>query len=169
MKLVFLDNENMLLFLNQFYQKKLDFSSVDSLEEQLKDLLFYLKQIYHLKISGYYSIYVTKDENYGMILKIHREELDEFDYFHDEIEICLHINKEGSILYQVEDPTLLNQEFLSHTKLYYYENCFYFELQERLKEIEMGQFLEFTQPTFIEAKEITKYGKEIFLSHKNAW
>lgn len=163
LKLVFLDNENMLLFLNQFYQKKLDFSSVDSLEEQLKDLLFYLKQIYHLKIGGYYSIYVTKDEMYGMILKIHREEMDEFDYFHDEIEICLHINKDGSILYQVDDPMSVNKTILSRSKLYYYEQSFYLELKEKLGKTEMGQFLEFTQPTVMESKEIIKYGKEIFM------
>lgn len=163
MKLVFLDSENMLLFLNQVGSNSLDFSSVDTLEDQLRNLLMKLKQIYHLKISGYYSIYVSKDALYGMILKIHREDLDEFDYFHDEIEICLHIEKNTNILYKIEDPFDICIEFLKEMKLYFYENSFYLDITGEITQDKLGQLLEFVEPIACGTKEILKYGKTIEL------
>lgn len=159
MKLVFLDKENMLLFLNAVQTHQLSFEQRDKLEPQLKSLLLKLKHIYHLSFYGYYTIYVYQDPLYGNILKIHRENLDDFDYLQDEIELCLHIEKNSKILYRIEDPCDVRKKWHKKTKLYYYDHQFYFYMIENMSQLELGQFLEFTEPCFQNTCEILTYGK----------
>ena len=152
----------MLLFLNRVQSHQLSFEQREKLEPQLKSLLLKLKQIYHISFFGYYTIHVYQDKLYGTILKIHREDLDDFDCFHDEIELCLHIEQESEILYQVNDPLYLSKrKWRKKTKLYYYDHQFYFRIIEDISQQELGQFLEFTEPCFQQSHEVLTYGKEL--------
>ena len=159
MKLVFLDKENMLLFLNRVQTHQLSFEQREKLEPQLKALLLKLKQIYHMSFCGYYTIHVYQDMLYGTILKIHREDLDDFDYFQDEIELCLHVEKNSKILYQIKDPCDVRKKWRKKTKLYYYNHQFYFDMTETISQQELGRFLEYTEPCFQNTQEILLYGK----------
>lgn len=159
LKLVLLDKENMLLFLNSVQPHQLSFEQKEKLESQLKSLLLKLKHIYHLSFCGYYTIYVYQDSLYGNILKIHHEDLDDFGYLQDEIELCFHIEKNSKILYRIEDPCDVRKKWHKKTKLYYYDHQFYFYMIENMSQLELGQFLEFTEPCFQNTEEILNYGK----------
>lgn len=161
MKLVFLDKENMLLFLNMIQKHQLNFEKKEILEKQLKEILTKLKQIFHTTFYGYYTSYVYQDHVYGTILKIHREDLDDFDYFRDEIELCLQIEKSSKILYQIEDPMMIYKGWHRKTKLYYYQQKFYLEIVKIMNQQELGKFLEFVIPVFQNTKEIITCGREL--------
>ena len=98
---------------------------------------------------------------YGTILKIHREDLDDFDYFRDEIELCLQIEKSSKILYQIEDPMMIYKGWHRKTKLYYYQQKFYLEIVKIMNQQELGKFLEFVIPVFQNTKEIITCGREL--------
>ena len=149
----------MLLFLNRVQTHQLSFEQREKLEPQLKALLLKLKQIYHMSFCGYYTIHVYQDMLYGTILKIHREDLDGFDYFQDEIELCLRVEKNGKILYRIEDPCDVRKKWDKKTKLYYYDHQFYFYMIENMSQLELRHILEFTEPCFQNTEEIFNYGK----------
>jgi len=159
LKLVFLDKENMFLFLNQVKSSPLNFEEKETLEQQVKQIFLQLKEIYHISFCGYYTIYAYQDALYGCVLKIHHEDIDEFELC-DEIEICFHVEKNFKMLYQVEDPMLL-RKFRSDIRLYYYQKTFYLELIKEMTQSQLGELLEYVVPHFQNTKEILKYGKRI--------
>ena len=135
MKVVMKDNL-LVLYLNRFYIKSLDFNSKENLQNYIKKLLLKLQNNYDLKFDGYYDITLYVDKNYGVIIEIEKEELEYFEYFKNGIEINTKLI-EDSFLYETND-IIKDNNFLT----YVFKDHIYFKIKNRIEDIKMGQILE---------------------------
>lgn len=153
MKIITMDLDSIVLYLSD-----MDFSleeNIDELESKFRDIFLKLKNLYNMDIEGYYKIDIYKDNYYGMIVEIKREELDYFDYFDNQIEMRISIHEEHSILYEFDDFFSLNYSLLSKMRFYIYHDKIYGEVKEEISKIE-GAYLQ-EQCTSIIYGSFTKY------------
>ena len=99
---VILNDDKIVLYLNKFMIEGLDFKNINGLEKYFRDLFIKLREIYNIKLNGFYYVYVYVDEFYGVVLELEHENIEFFDY--DENDIDMHIVLEKtSFLYELED------------------------------------------------------------------
>ena len=147
MKLV-VDN-NITIYLGKFHFKAININDTNNIEKQVKKILNTLKKTYNLELNGYYETVLYLDENYGLIIKMKKDDLDYLDYFVTALEINIKVKK-TSFLYKVEDILNLNKNILKKFIIYKYKKNIYLSAKEKLTTADMGIILENSKVIFDE-------------------
>ena len=71
----------------------IEFSDEFSIEKFLRTLFIKLKEYYNIKCEGYYDINVYIDDVYGVVLCLKKEEFEYYDYFSNQVEMRIIINR----------------------------------------------------------------------------
>jgi len=133
----------------------LDFKNKKDLEEYFKVLFKKLKEIYNIKISGYYNINVYIDNIYGIIIELEKEQLDYYDYFNNQVDMHI-LTEDTKFLYLIEDYfPFIN---LKNIEIYKYKNKIYILPLENTNLI---YILENSKLVYKETLDILKYGKKV--------
>lgn len=151
---VVMEDDLIILYLNKFLFKSIDFSDKEVLQKYIKGLLLKLQDNYSLEFKGYYDITLYVDRNYGVIIEICREELEYLDYFGEGIEINTRII-EDSFLYEVNDIDF------SSCMVYILGSNVYIRPKDSISNVSMGKIMEKTSRIIYGArrKEIVKRAK----------
>ena len=102
MKIVY--GNDIIIYISKQYVEKNNLNE----GKNIKKFINILKNKYNLELYGYYEIKIYIDENYGIIMKLIKNELEYLDYLNNELEININII-EDSFLYQIEDLWLLKK------------------------------------------------------------
>lgn len=141
MKIMINDDVNMIIFLNKKYLGKIDFNNREKLENYFQKLLKTLKDYYNINLQGYYDIDVYLDSIYGVVLELHKENIEYFGYFDDEIEMQL-IFHNTHFLYEIEEPFWIDHHVKSHISIYRYQNKLYLKINDDLSYVLLGKIIE---------------------------
>lgn len=161
MKIHFFNEQDIAIYLNSFFADQIDLEDSSNLESYFKDLFLRLHQYYHIELSGYYNIIIYHDKFYGLIIKLHKEDLDYYHYCDTEIDMRILIDRNHPFLYEVKDIFNLDKHILKLGNLYRYQNHFYFHLTKKPLFIELGKLLEKTDIVYKDTEQIIRYGKRI--------
>ena len=151
MKVIRNDDFNIEVFLG-----KCDFN-VDSkteIEEYLKKVFNRLKTYYDIEIKGFYDVYAYKDNRYGVILDIYKEDT-LFEPMFNSIDMKITLQEEN-FLYKMED-----YDFQNLGNIYYYKNCYYLDLTKELSSKEFLHLIEVVEVVYKDVEQIKKYGKKL--------
>ena len=85
MKVKAINEDEIIVFLNKKYFYDLDLENDEKVEEYFRDIFKSLVNNYDIALKGSYTIYFYSDKNYGIILKIIRE--DEIYYYDNQIDM----------------------------------------------------------------------------------
>ncbi len=154
MKIIINDDINMIIFLNKEYLK-IDFNNIDELEDYFKDLFLTLKNIYNIKLNGFYYIEVFVDKNYGVILELEKEELEYIDYYDNQVDMRVTVN-DSEFMYLINDYDLNDI-----MEIYSFQNNLYGKLKKQINSIKMGEILEKGKIIYKDYDKILKYGKRL--------
>ncbi len=155
MKLI-IDN-NIVIFLGNFYLKNYDLKDYNNIEKNLLKLL----NKYSVDINGYYNVFIYHDKNYGLIIDMQKEDLEYLDYFNNQVELNIEII-EDSFLYEIEDILNINKDILINFTIYKKNYHFYLETKEKINPIKLGILLENSKIIYgKKAKKIKKDSKII--------
>ena len=114
-------DDNIIVFLNKYITKDLDYNDSKVLEVELKNIFDKLNLYHGIKIKGYYDVHIYIDNNYGVIIELIKDDIDYVDY--DEvIDMKISINN-IKLLYKIEDIFKFNKL----GKIYLYKNELYLE------------------------------------------
>ena len=164
MKVEFLSENNLAIFLNTLYLKQFS-KDDDEIESYLKHLFKLLKRSYGIDLNGYYQISVFIEKYYGTILLIEKEDLEYYDYFDNQIDMCIQIKEDQTILYQIDDFFSLPSEIQKCARLFLYKEKQYIGLNQIISDALMGLLLEHSQIEFQQTDTILTYGEPIVFSH----
>ena len=96
MNIKFIDDLTFNVYVKKEKLKKINIKNKSELEKYIKEIIEVLKNIYNIKVEGFYDVNVYIDKHYGIILNFNKEKLEYYDYFNG-IEINV-IIKEVSFL-----------------------------------------------------------------------
>ena len=157
---VIMNDDEIIVFLNKRYFVDLDFENEHSLEEQFKKIFQTLTKDYNVENSGYYNIDIYKDNNYGLILKIIKEESEYYNYFTNQIDMNINIHKDD-FLYEI-DYISLDKKILKYVKTFKYKNKIYLKIIKDIDDITLGYIVEMSDILYgNKSLEILKIGKEV--------
>ena len=160
MKIVNQDENCMTIFLNKHYIRDLNFDIKNDLESYFKNLFLKLKRYYDINISGYYNIEVYIDDNYGLIMKLNKEEIEYYDYFDNQIDMRISI-KNNKFLYSIMDPFIMNDILHHSIDVYLYKDRYYIDLMDSVDEKIMMKVIEFSDILFDDEVDIVRNSKLI--------
>lgn len=165
MKVNIIDDNNIIVFLNTFKTKNIDFNNKEDIEKHFRDIFLKLKHIYGLDIKGYYNINIYIDKFYGAILEIENEALEYFDYFDDKIDMRVSIVSNTKFLYKIKDLFLLDKKLLRRVNIYSFKNKYYLLLKKDISNYEMGKLLEVSELVYGDVVEdILKLATQLTLT-----
>ena len=156
MKIIINDDINMIIFLNKEYLT-INIDDSDNLENCFKELFLILKDIYDIKINGYYSIDVYVDSYYGAVLELVKEELEYIDYYDNQVDMRITIH-DSNFVYKFEDYFLARKLNLN---LYLYKNEVYGKINGLENNAQMGRIIENSEVLYKDTDKILKYGNRI--------
>lgn len=157
---VIMNDDEIIVFLNKRYFADLDFENEQSLEKQFKKIFQTLTKDYNVENSGYYNIDIYKDNNYGLILKIIKEESEYYNYFTNQIDMNINIHKDD-FLYEI-DYISLDKKILNYVKTFKYKNKIYLKIIKDIDDITLGYIVEMSEILYgNKSLEILKIGKEV--------
>lgn len=157
------NDEDTTIYINNYCLKKFNFLDLSSLEEYMNDLFHTLKTNYDLKISGYYDIDVYIDHNYGVIITMHHEKIEYYEYLTDQVDTQVTIHNNKNFLYKIADffgikNYLANKNYA----LYKYNNELYLKLNDELDDIIIGNLLEYSTEICYDIDKILKTNNLLF-------
>ena len=135
---VAMENDLIILYLNKYYIKNIDFSNKEILQKYIKNLFIKLQKKYDLVFNGYYNLNLYVDKNYGVIIEIKQEELEYLDYFGPSLEVNTNVF-EDSFLYEINDIDDFDKNFFM---TYILKDHIYIKIKEEMPNIKMGMLLE---------------------------
>ena len=139
MKLII--DDNIVIFLGKTYLQNIDITDRSIIEKRLLKIINQIKNKFNIELNGYYNVYIYKDNNYGFIIKMSKEELEYLEYFNNQIELNIEVI-EDDFIYKVEDIFNLNKNLLKKFIVYKNNDLFYLKAKENLTNIELGIILE---------------------------
>ncbi len=151
MKIIF-DNGHLTIFLNNLYLKDINLNKKEVIEKFLNELTNKLKFYYDITLKGFINVWLYLDKNYGLVIKIEKEELEYFDYS-EALDMNIKV-KEVSFLYELKE--VLNKTFLNKFIIYKYRDNFYLKPKQKLSDIDMGILLENTKIIYKNVDRILK-------------
>ena len=164
MKVNIIDDNNIIVFLNKFNIKNIDFKNKENIEKDFRNIFLKLKHVYGLNIKGYYNINIYMDEYYGAILEIENEDIEYFDYFETQIDMRVNVVSDNNFLYKIKDIFMINQEILKKMDVYIFKDEYYGKLKKCVNEYEMGIILESVDLVYGDiTSDILKIGNQINL------
>ncbi|MBR3199527.1 MAG: hypothetical protein IKG27_05905 [Bacilli bacterium] len=128
-----LKGEDIMIYINKEYLKK-DFTE-NKIEELIKEII----KNYNINLKGYYNVKIYKDEKYGIIINISKEELEYLDYFNNEVNLNIEMCKD-SFLYKIYDLYSI-KNILKKLRIRKYNDSFYIEPKD-ITNVEFGIILE---------------------------
>lgn len=134
-------DENIVIFLDKIYLHTLDLTNQNLIEKKLIKLINKIQNKYNIDLNGYYNVFIYKDNNYGLIIDMQKEELEYLDYFNNQIELNIEVI-EDSFLYQIEDIFWLNKSILNKCIIYKNGDTIYLKAKDNLNNFELGIILE---------------------------
>ena len=149
---IILDNNHLTIFLNNLYLKDKNLNDKNEVEDFLGQLIKKIKFYYDLTLEGFINVWLYLDNNYGVVIKIEKEDLEYFDYFNGGIDMNIKVI-ETNFLYKMEE--LFPKDFLNKFIIYKYHDKFYLKPKEKLNIKEMSVLLENTKIIYRNSLEIT--------------
>ncbi len=116
---------------------KTEINNKDLLEQRFKNIFLKIKELYKIELTGLYKIKLYID-NYAAVLEITEEEADFYEYYNDEIEMCIIINENSNILFE------LNDTVIDYMDYYLYMGKIYGKINKKISNFEKGLLLEST-------------------------
>lgn len=142
MKVNIVDDNNIIVFLNKFNIKNIDFKNRENIETNFRKIFLKLKNIYNLNIKGYYNITIYIDDDYGAALEIEHEDIDYYDYFDSQVDMRVNVINDNKFLYKIKDIFNLDEKILNKIDIYLFKNKYYIKLKKGVTNIELGKILE---------------------------
>ena len=139
MKLII--DENIVIFLDKLYLNNIDLKDYNLIEKKLIKLINKIQNKYLINLKGYYNDYIYKDENYGIIIYMQKEELEYIDYFNEQLEFNIEVI-EDSFLYKIDDILRLEKPLLNKFIIYKNKDNLHLKPKEKISNIELGIILE---------------------------
>lgn len=158
MKIVNLDENCMIIFLNKLYLRELNFDVREDLEEYFKELFLKLKSYYAINISGYYNINVYIDNDYGLVINLNKEDIEYYDYFDNQIDMRISL-KDSKFLYCIDDPLAL--PIFNKSEIYFYHGKCYLDFIGDIDNTTMMYLLEFSDIVFDEQTELIRHSQKL--------
>lgn len=156
MKIKLLSENSFLVFVTN---KIPNIKNDQELSDYLKNIFKIIKEKTKFDIYGYYEVLIYKDINYGLIIKLDKEELEYFNCYNKQIEMKIAIAEESNILYCIDDLEILKK--IPKFRIYLYKGKLYLELVSKIKYILLGELLEYSEVIFENVKEIKNNGEKI--------
>lgn len=147
MKVNIIDDDNIIVFLNKFNTKNIDFDNKENIEKNFRKIFLKLKYIYNLNIRGYYNINIYKDRIYGAILEIEHEDIEYFDYFDSKVDMKVNIISNNT-LYQIKDIFSLTNKIIDNSTIYLFQNQYYVFLKKELPIYDFSLLIELSNITY---------------------
>jgi len=164
MKVNIIDDDNIIVFLNKFNIKNIDFKNRDNIEQNFRNIFLKLKHVYGLDIKGYYNINIYMDEYYGATLEIEHEDIEYFDYFDNKVDMRVNVISDCNFLYKTKDIFMISKEILKKIDLHSFKDEYYIRLKKELTDYEMGIILENGELVYGDiTSDILKIGNKIIL------
>ncbi len=156
-------DEEIIIYLNNHYIDKVNFLDVDSIEDYMNDLMENLKKNYDLKINGYYNIDVYRNDIYGIIISMKKEDIEYYEYFNDQVDMQITIHNNVEFLYKINDFFFI-KNYLSNNdfSLYKYNNELYIKLNKKVDYINLGNILEYCTEICYDIDKIIKANNLLF-------
>lgn len=148
-----ISNDNIVVFLNKYITRNINYKDSKVMESELKDIFDKLEKYYNIKIKGYYDVCIYIDNNYGAILELTKDDMDYLEYDDTLIDMRIVI-KNTNILYKIDDFMKFNIPY----KVYFYKDNFYLELLGNIDDITEGKILENSEIIYKDIDIIKKYG-----------
>ncbi|MDD3392368.1 MAG: hypothetical protein PHE54_02405 [Bacilli bacterium] len=162
---IILDNDNIEIFLNKYMDLFKDLDDKDNIEEYFRTLFVKLKKYYNIKMLGFYNITIYNNSNYGMVIKIENDNFDYCDYFGNQIDMKISIEKDSVFLYKIGDILCLEDNILSKVNIYNFRGNLYASIKETLTLKEMAYLIENSDIIYgEEAFEILENSKKMNIS-----
>lgn len=158
MKIVNLDENCMIIFLNKLYLRELNFDVREDLEEYFKELFLKLKKYYAINISGYYNINVYIDKDYGLVINLNKEDIEYYDYFDNQIDMRISL-KDSKFLYRIDDPLAL--PIFNKIEIYFYHGKCYLDFIGDIDNTTMMYLLEFSDIVFDEQTDLIRHSQKL--------
>lgn len=147
------------IYINLYYENKIDFKNKDELENYFRKLFVKLKKYYDIELTGYYNIHVYYNEFFGAILTIEKEELEYYDYFDDKLDMRISVENNQEFLYQLDD---VRNDLKTKFPIYQYMDHLYLKVGTKLSSTEMGELLEYSTIIYDdETENVLTFGKII--------
>lgn len=156
MRISIIDNDILIYINNNLIN--IDFEDLDTTKEYFKELFLKIKD--KVEINGFYFVNVYKDDLYGIVIELTKEEMDYLDYYTDEVDMHITLN-ENTFLYEIED-IFLNKEIIKNSKIIYYNKKIYLKLKNDIDENIKGYLYEFSNLVYKDTNNILNYGKELY-------
>lgn len=156
MRISIIDNDILIYINNNLIN--IDFEDLDTTKEYFKELFLKIKD--KVEINGFYFVNVYKDDLYGIVIELRKEEMDYLDYYTDEVDMHITLN-ENTFLYEIED-IFLNKEIIKNSKIIYYNKKIYLKLKNNIDENIKGYLYEFSNLVYKDTNNILNYGKELY-------
>ena len=154
MKIDIIDDNELIIYLyNSIY--RVDYKDEKKLEEMLRNLFVKLRKYYDIKIEGYYDVFVYIDYIYGMVLDLRRQGLEYYDFFDNQVDMKIMINK-NRFLYLVDDYDI----DLNKYRVYKLMNNIYLLPKRVLSNYELGRLVENSKIIY-DSEEIINKGIKI--------
>lgn len=134
-------DENIVIFLDKIYLHTIDLTNQNLIEKKLIKLINKIQNKYKIDLNGYYNVFIYKDNNYGLIIDMQKEELEYLDYFNNQIELNIEVI-EDSFLYKIEDIFCLNKYILNKCIIYKNKDNIYLKVKDTLNNFELAIILE---------------------------
>ena len=110
MKIKLLSENSFLVFV---IDKIPNIKNDQELSDYLKSVFEIIKEKNQFDIYGYYDVLIYKDINYGLIIKLDKEELEYFNCYNKQIEMKIVIAEEPNILYCIDNLKILKYKIYS--------------------------------------------------------
>lgn len=136
LKIDIIDDNEFVIYLFRNIDK-IDFKNEKEIEEMLKKIFIKLKKYYDIKIEGYYDVFVYIDTFYGMVLDLRKQEFEYYDFFDNQVDMKIVINR-NKFLYLVDDYDI----DLNKYKVYKLMNNIYLLPKRKLSDIELAKLVE---------------------------
>lgn len=164
MKVSIIDEDNIIVFLNNFNIKNINFDIKENIEKNFRKIFLKLKHIYGLNIQGYYNINIYIDKIYGAVLEIEHEDIEYFDYFDNKVDMRVNVISNIKFLYKIKDILDLDKKILKKVTIYNFKNEYYLLLKKEISIYEIGYILEMTNLIYDGiVDDILKLGNKIKL------
>lgn len=126
MKVEFIDENNLTVYLNKLYLKDTKFKDKVEIECYFKRLFRELKNRYNLELSGLFDIQVYINEDYGIVLSINKDDADYYDYFINQMDMRVNVLIDSKLLYRIPDIFIPTMN-LENKNIYYHKNIYYLD------------------------------------------
>ncbi len=133
-----------------FLGKLINISDKNNVENKILKII---KKNYDIDLNGYYNVDIYTDKNYGVVIKMKKDELDYLEYFTNALELNIEI-KESSFLYKIDDIFNFEKNFLNKFKIYKLKDNIYLSANQLLSLADEGILLENGKIIF--GKEVEK-------------